>query len=120
MKFHDFHDFCGIFEQGRPWPGVFGHPHPPLSSLTPICIIRVCARAQPGMLCSHQGEGGGEGVLRPALSQTLSKGEQHPNKLKFVGMLKKEAIQWVGCSTGLPTGRLTGRLTASLSLAKLM
>ena len=39
------------------------------------------------MLCSHL-RGRGRGVLRPALSQTLSKGEQHPNKLKFVGMLK--------------------------------
>ena len=43
--------YGGIFEQGRPWPGVLGHLHPPLSSLTPTCIIRVCARAHPGMLC---------------------------------------------------------------------
>ena len=89
MKFHEIHDFCSISEPGRPWPALFGHLHPPPSAPDPY-MYHTCVRARPArdaVFAPPEGGGGG-GVLRPALSQTLSKGEQHPNKLKFVGMLK--------------------------------
>ena len=82
MNFMIFAVLSSLGGPGRPCSGICTPPQ----LLTPICIIRVCARAQPGMLCSHLWGRGG--ILHPPLSQTLSKGEQHPNKLKFVGMLK--------------------------------
>ena len=55
MNFMIFAAFSSKGGPGRPCSGICTPPQ----LLTPICIIRVCARAQPGMLCSHLRGGGG-------------------------------------------------------------
>ena len=59
MRFQEFHGFCGIFEQGRPGPGVLRHPDPPSASKYLYVYIRVRgrARARPPGFCVKTARG---------------------------------------------------------------
>ena len=85
MKFMIFAPFSSLGGPGRPCSGICT----PLSAPDPY-MYHTCVRARPARDAVFAPPGEGGGILHPPLSQTLSKGEQHPNKLKFVGMLKLE------------------------------